>query len=141
MIYTDCINSPYVKDKDGYGIVAVVLNGKRTTTRAHRVAYVQANNLSLLDIENKLIRHRCNNTFCVNPTHLLLGTHEDNMRDKIEFGNNLLGEKHSLAKLTELAVKEIRSGEQELSYYAAKYNVSVAAVSLAKNRRTWKHLK
>jgi hypothetical protein len=31
--------------------------------------------------EGMLIRHVCNNSSCINPKHLLIGTHEDNMND------------------------------------------------------------
>lgn len=89
----------------GYG--AFLIDGKNKA--ASRVAY----ELYVGPIPHGLhVRHTCDVRECVNPAHLVLGTHADNMRDMSERGRcrpvRLSGEKHGRSKLTELQVKEIR---------------------------------
>lgn len=63
------------KNKNGYGSFAI--NGKTET--ASRVAYL----LSKGEIpKNLFVLHRCDNPLCVEPCHLFLGTHQDNMKDR-----------------------------------------------------------
>lgn len=81
---------------DGYGEV----NFQGKTTRAHRLAYVNANGLTLADIQGKVVRHKCDNPSCVNPEHLILGTHLDNTRDRIERNRGARGERQGSAKLS-----------------------------------------
>ena len=58
----------------GYG--RITQNGKRA--RAHRVAF----ELFVGPIPSGMhVLHRCDNPPCVNPSHLFIGTHLDNMRD------------------------------------------------------------
>ena len=61
-------------DSHGYGRTRY--NGKLTS--AHRAAYEYMHK----EIpEGMHVLHRCDNPPCINPAHLFLGTHQDNMDD------------------------------------------------------------
>ncbi len=47
-----------------------------------------------------IARHKCRTKFCVEETHLELGSHKQNCNDKIRDGTLLVGEKHPNAKIT-----------------------------------------
>lgn len=69
--------------KKGYGEFEVYLDGKKMRIRAHRMAQQFANG----DIpDDLLVLHQCDNPCCVNPEHLFLGTHQDNMADMVAKG-------------------------------------------------------
>lgn len=62
-----------------YGVFLV--NGR--SINAHRFAYQIAHGPVPDDM---FVCHRCDNPPCVNPAHLFLGTHVDNMQDMISKG-------------------------------------------------------
>jgi len=57
------------------------LNGRKAN--AHRVAFILFNGPAPEGIE---VMHTCDTPLCVNPRHLVLGTHAENMRDMVRKG-------------------------------------------------------
>lgn len=87
-----CIHHTATKDKQGYGRYNKIL--------LHRLAYCTANQCTLESIKGLLVRHTCDTPSCINPQHLLLGSHKDNTADMLARGRGPSGEKGGLAKLT-----------------------------------------
>lgn len=91
------------------------------------------------------VRHTCDNPLCVNPDHLLLGTHADNMRDMKERGRGhvakpaIQGEKHGLAKLTDEQVRAIRASTKTKPFVDA-FGVSRSTIKAIRSGRIWKHV-
>jgi len=92
------------------------------------------------------VLHSCDNPACVNPKHLFLGTHFDNMRDMTEKGrsahNNGAASGH--AKLSEQDVHEIRAlldAGYEPDEISIGYGMSKSAIEHIKYRRSWGWLK
>lgn len=91
--------------------------------------------------------HRCDNPRCVNPNHLFLGTHADNMADmkqkKRGRGRVALGEDNHWAKLRTsdvIAIRESAAVGASLSYIARTYGVTQKAIRLIVNRTNWRHV-
>lgn len=104
----------------------------------HRVAYWLANGgeLNLRKDSDCLVRHSCDNSICCNPAHLVVGTHLDNMRDKVERGNSRWWNSTTespRAKLTDHDVRMIRiqfnpeSGATRKAL-ALLYDVSISTI-------------
>ena len=125
---TACIKTPYSLNRPG-GYGRVLLNG--VGHNHSRVAYIEANSLTMEDIKGKVVRHLCNNCYCINPRHLVLGTHQDNMDDKMKAGNWRGGQPK---KLSAEAIAAIRADRRLTSAELGKiYKVSRATIDNVKN--------
>lgn len=121
----------------GYGQLNI--NGRPVA--AHRVSYILCNGPIPKGMD---VCHRCDNRWCVNPSHLWLGTRKENLQDMWAKGRGntpgLQGEKHHQAKLTEEIVHEIRCSPLKGVELAAKYGVTKTTISDIRNRRSWTHI-
>ena len=118
---------------DGYGTFHVL--GKHYL--AHRFSYMLANQEIDSDI---IVRHKCDNRWCVNPYHLESGTHADNMSDRTMRGRTPRGPRNGNAKLTEDDVRAIRKDTRSSSKIAADYGVGSDTIRRIRSRRNWSYL-
>ncbi len=68
------------KNDDGYGVFR-----HRGESLSHRISYQLIN--GNIDIGDHIL-HKCDNPSCVNPDHLLVGSHQQNMHDKMSKGRS-----------------------------------------------------
>jgi len=124
------------KNGDGYGVIRV--NGRMES--AHRVSWVIHNKKDIP--KGMTVCHTCDNPPCINPSHLFLGTHFDNMRDMAEKGraNKPIGEKNGRNKLTEKEVIEIFYAKGVYRIIGAKYGITRSLVGQIKRKRIWQHI-
>jgi len=125
--------------KNSRGYAEISHNGKKK--RTNRVSYqVFKGEIP----ENLFVCHTCDNPSCVNPDHLYLGTHQDNVNDKLDRRRQPRGEEIKLAKLTEKDIIKIRELFQEGSMtqqeIADQYGVCQTTISRVILNQTWTHL-
>lgn len=144
----DCWEWTAYRSASGYGQLAV--DGK--AKKAHRVAYEIANG----PIEpGMFVCHHCDNPPCCNPAHLFSGTPADNCHDMLKKGrhvrperdesavNYCCGEDSNFSKLTEAAVRDIRSRKkagERTNDLANEYGVDRTLIWQITTRRAWKHV-
>ena len=84
--------------------------------------------------------HTCDVRCCVNPDHLFLGSHADNMADMERKGRQSKGIKVHTARLTPKQVLEIRHSAKATREVARQYGVAQSTVMDILRQRSWKHL-
>ncbi len=126
-----------------YGRITVQIGGEKHNSTAHRIAYLLTHGVFA-----EHTRHTCDNPPCCRPSHLLDGTHADNMRDRSERGrvrgkSDQRGEKNDYAVLTDDLVRQARTlYRQGLSQakIAKQLNASKDALGFAIRGKTWTHI-
>lgn len=91
-----------------------------------------------------MVCHKCDVPMCVNPDHLFIGTHHENMEDMTQKGRrwNLpssFGEKNGSAKLRREDVASIRAlkGAETQEDIARRFGVTRSAISLIHRGKIW----
>lgn len=92
----NCWNYKGSRHNSGYGEIGW---GDKDHYLSNRLSYIIFNGLIPY---GKIVRHTCDNRLCVNPKHLILGTHYDNSIDSVK--RNRQGH----MKLNEECVKVIK---------------------------------
>lgn len=128
-------------DKRGYGH----LRKDGRIYKAHRLAFALSKGMMAEELDG-FVLHGCDNPACCNPAHLRLGDQLDNMRDasvrnRIDRSPRVWGEGHHNSKLNGDAVRVIRSSDLPMRVLAERFGVTPTAVCLAKNGKTWRHIK
>ena len=109
--------------------------------RAHRVAwFVMVGKIP----KGMHVCHVCDVPLCVNPSHLWVGDHEQNMKDMVRKGrhrsNPLRGHLATNAKLREVDIIPIGIEPRFHKEIAKDYGVSAGLISRVKTRRAWAHV-
>lgn len=132
----ECWNWIKVSQKHPYGRIR--WQGRQLL--AHRVSY----QIAFGDFNQALeVLHKCDNPACVNPSHLFLGTQQDNMTDKATKCRQaiLKGENNGQSRLTQTDVQEIRqryqAGESQ-GAIAMDYGVHRSQIGRIVNFQRWK---
>jgi hypothetical protein len=123
----------------GYG--RINLGGKGSDyTLAHRASWEINHGPIPVGI---MVCHACDNRLCVNPSHLFLGTHQENMADGRAKSRFASGERQHLAKLTRDSVGEIRRlyrlGVVQVQL-AERFGVSQSQISSIVRRNVWREV-
>ena len=137
----DCWEWIAYKDRNGYGRLGKRKRdvGRSGVIYAHRLAYALAHGLAPLAIPPDLvIRHRCDNPGCVNPAHLVSGTHADNVRDMVERERSTKGERNPAARITAEIAEQIRGMTGTNREIARQLGISRWIVQDVRLGRTWK---
>lgn len=136
----DCWEWIGYKDKAGYARLMI----RSQWLLGHVLSYL----LHFGPIPGDLhVCHSCDNPCCVNPNHLWLGTHQQNMKDRNDKGRcgqtERNGEMITTAILTSESAAEIRKcvaqGAKQ-SDMAKRFGVTRGTINSLIKRRTWKQV-
>lgn len=122
----ECWMWPGAKSRSGYGVVQ--RHGQKL---AHRAAWIEAHGPIPVGL---VVCHRCDTPGCYRPAHLFIGTHADNVADRIAKGRTFIpGSPDGRVKLTDSQVAEIRTERAAgavIADIAHRYGVTPSLIGL-----------
>lgn len=124
VISTGCWEVISHKCKDRYGYSRVVINKKKTPL--HRWMWEFFWKLTIP--RNHVVMHQCDNPSCCNPSHLHIGTYQENMTDKMNKNRCVPRKVYSKSLKTKILAL-IKDGKMTYAQIANKYGMSVRTLS------------
>ena len=149
-----CWNWMKSKNTKGYGKT-------RSEGRLHYVHRLSWEFTNGKIADGLLVLHKCDNPSCINPNHLFLGTHKDNINDMMNKGRNnqptgdlhgsktkpesiARGIKVSTSKLNDdlvLEIRKLKKSSNSSNYVIARhYGVSAPTIRAVVNGVSWSHV-
>lgn len=129
-----CIS--HALDKDNYP--RVHRNG--IDKRMSRYIYAIVNDVEIP--KDMCVMHTCDNPRCVNPDHLVLGTHKQNMEDRRNKGRDHLGHETAGRKFSDEEIHFIREiSTDSTRELARKYSVQEGTIRNIRKYRSYKDVK
>jgi len=121
-------------DPDGYGNFRL----GNQTVKPHRLAWAFEHGR----YPEPVGLHRCDNPPCVRPSHVMEGTHADNVRDRQAKGRTARGSRIGIAVLDERQVRAMRvlyaRGGHTWATIGALFGISASGAGLVLSGKTWR---
>jgi hypothetical protein len=130
----DCVLWTRAKRERGYGVVYTSGEIRRTNVLSWEISN------SRKVPEGLEVCHSCDNPPCINPRHLFIGTHLQNMRDAQRKLRMQQGEGHYRSRLTVDTVRAIRLSNKTNKEISGELGLHRSHVSVIRSRKIWKSL-
>lgn len=136
----DCVNR--TRNKDGYYPIM-----DKRYKMMHRKVYSKTHNDYVFK-PGDVVRHTCDNPWCVEPTHLILGTQTDNVQDSVDRGRHknpsFTGSENPWSVIDEEVVLKIRMYREKYKFshqdIADMLKIGRHIVTSVLSGKTWKHV-
>lgn len=125
-----------VESRGNYGQI----NIGNVSKKPHRLSYL----IHKGDPTGFSVLHHCDTPLCVNPDHLYLGTHKDNINDMVRRNRQASGErchKSKLDSLQVLVIKKCISEGMNIPQIAKYFSVAPNTIRSINKGITWFHPK
>lgn len=118
---------------NGRGYPYITVNKKRDG--AHRHSYrIHNGNIP----KGMVIRHTCDVRMCVNPGHLIVGTIDENVQDRVDRCRSANGRGIHTSKLSDKQVERvIREKDKPASFFAKLFRIDSSAIYRIRNGQAW----